>query len=97
MVQGSFWQKIIKSMGFRPNGHHEAHRSVKNSQNQPVKCQKGLTGTPFMTDQGVGGGLGWSGGEVYYSHPAPQGFINQPMPGKFATSGGGGLLSAPLY
>ena len=59
MVQGSFWQKIIKSRGFRPNGHHEAHRSVKNSQNQPVKCQKGLTGTLFMTDQGrrMGGGV----------------------------------------
>ena len=60
MVQGSFWQKIIKSRGFRPNGHHEAHRDVKNSQNQPVKCQKGLTGTLFMTGQdrrGGGGGV----------------------------------------
>ena len=47
MVQGSFWQKIVKSRGFRPNGHHEVNRSVKKSQNQPVKCQKGLTRTPF--------------------------------------------------
>ena len=52
MVQGSFWQKIIKSRGFRPNGHHEWFRSVKNSQNQPVRCQKGLMGTPFVTDRG---------------------------------------------
>ena len=89
MVWGSFWPKLVKSRGFKPNGHHEWFRSVKKIQNQPVKCQKGLTGTPFMTDQGVGEVWAGLGGRFIILTRHPLGIINQPMPGKFATSGGG--------
>ena len=47
IVRGTFWQKLVKNRGFRPNGHHEEFRSVKNIQNQPVRCQKALTRTLF--------------------------------------------------
>ena len=47
IVRGTFWPKLVKNRGFRPNGHHEEFRSVKNIQNQPVRCQKALTRTLF--------------------------------------------------
>ena len=57
IVWGSFWRKLVKSRGFKPNGCHERFRSVKKIQIQPVRCQKGFTGTPLMTDlKGVGVG-----------------------------------------
>ena len=46
--------KLVKSRGFKPNGCHERFRSVKKIQIQPVRCQKGLTRTPFMTDRPAG-------------------------------------------
>ena len=48
MVWRAFWPKLVKSMGFSPHGHHEWFWSVKNSQIQPVRCQKGLTRTLFL-------------------------------------------------
>ena len=51
IVRGTFWPKLVKNRGFRPNGHHEEFRSVKNIQIQSVRCQKALTRTPFVTEK----------------------------------------------
>ena len=51
-VWGSFWQKLVKSMCFEPNGRHEQFRSAFFIGKSSGISPKALTRVRFVTDRG---------------------------------------------